>query len=318
MTGITAVDRLHVVDHPAPPGSPEWCRLVTASKVPAIVGESHYQSRYGVWCAMNGISVPPDHSMQDRFRTGHAMERALAWWWTDRHPEYRVSRDEVQLHNPGLNMPTVATLDRIATPVGRNRGPKTSRNIQFKTVGDYDDWSQLTDETLPAEWLIQVTWEMLVSGLTQHSTLIVAAGPYYDWEEFEVPFNPGLAAGLINRVRGFLGTLDGEPPVPAFPNDLKVARLRHPDVDPDAEPAVLIDELADSWVDGKREQKRLKADLRVLKKNLDVTTARLIESMGTSPEATNQNGFVVATRKVTKSGTIQTRFVDPTPKGKAA
>lgn len=315
MTTTPTPTSLCVVRQPAKPGTDEWARLVTASKVAGIVGESHYATPYSVWNTMNGIRVE-DSSMEDRFPTGHAMEHALAYWWAERNPEWRLSRGEVQVQNPHLGFDNAATLDRVATMVNRSRGPRFSRCVQFKTVRDWEEFQNLTPETLPVDWLIQETWEMLISGLVEHPAIIVVAGPYYEWREFEVPYVADFAEDLVASVHAFIATLDGHPPAPTAPNDYRIAKLRHPDIDDDADPVTVDADLAAAWDRAKTASKDAAAAKRAADKDAEIAGARLLEEMGRTAVAIDPDGHVLAKRVATKRG-VQLRHV-PLPKAVAA
>lgn len=306
MTGLT------IVDQPAAPGSPEWRRLVTASKIAGICGISPYATPYTVWHEMNGVEPPtPTQSAEDRFRTGHAMEAALAWWLADRHPEWQLSRGEVQVTRDDLGFPNAATPDRIATDRGCHRGRAHSRTVQFKTVGDYDEYRAIKDDgIIPDHWLTQICWEQHVSGLTRNPAVLVAAGPYYDWCELEVPYDAQLARVLVDRARGFVDSLDGAPPEPTAPADVRIARAAHPDIDPDADPVTIPDDLAVDWDAAKAAQKQARGEAKTADGAVDVVAARLLEAMGTAAEACTADGRVIARRVATKRG-IQLRWVKP-------
>ena len=54
-----------VVTNPPTPGSDEWLRRVTASKVPAILGVSRFKSQYTLWHEMAGL-VDVERMDEDR------------------------------------------------------------------------------------------------------------------------------------------------------------------------------------------------------------------------------------------------------------
>lgn len=311
MTQLQIPNRLHVVKDPAPPGTPEWERLVTASKVAGIVGESAYATPYSVWNTMRGIRVEPS-GMEDRFLTGHAMEHALAYWWAEKNPDWRLSRGEVQVTNPHLPFPNAATLDRIATRKGHVRSPKHSRCVQFKTVSDWEEYQNLTPETIPADWLVQETIEMLFSGLVQLSALIVVCGPFYEWKQLEVPWLPEFAIELVESTEHHLEL--EEPPAPTAPNDYKIAKLRHPDIDDDAAPVTIDADTAAEWDAQKTAAKLAGRMKRTADKHAEVAGAKLLEAMGTAATAINPDGYVIAKRVATKKG-VQLRHV-PLPEEK--
>lgn len=302
-------EKLHEVTNKAEPGSPEWCRMVTASKVAGILGESNYATPYSTHCLMNGHKEDIS-GMTDRFNAGHAFEGAMADWLLLNHPEWRLSRGEVQVTNPHLPFPNAATPDRIATVKNARRSPQNSRTVQFKTVQDWDEWANLTDETIPTDWLIQVTWEMLVSGLTENPAVLFTLGPYYAHREFLIEYDPDFARVLAEHVGKFLLTLDGEPPAPTAPNDYKIAKLRHPDIDDDAEPVTLDAGLAADWCRAKTAQKEADAAARRAKAESETIGAKVLEAMAGGAEATDPDGVVVATRSATKRG-VQLRFKAP-------
>jgi hypothetical protein len=61
------------------PGSPEWLRAITPSKVAAILGVSRWESPYSLWHRMKG-TVPPE-GPKDIFQIGHDYEPAAATRW---------------------------------------------------------------------------------------------------------------------------------------------------------------------------------------------------------------------------------------------
>lgn len=302
-------ETLHEVATKAEPGSPEWSRMVTASKVAGMLGESAYSTPYSTHCLMNGHKEDIS-DMTDRFNAGHAFEGVMADWLLLNHPEWRLSRGEVQVTNPHLPFPNAATPDRIATIKNARRSPKNSRTVQFKTVQDWEEWSNLTEETIPTDWLIQVTWEMLVSGLIENPAVLFVLGPYYSHQEFHIEYDADFARVLAEQVAKFLLTLDGPPPAPTSPRDYKIAKLRHPDIDDDADPVTLDEKLAADWVRVKTAQKEADAAARRAKADSETIGARVLEAMERGAEATDPKGVVIATRSATKRG-VQLRFKVP-------
>ena len=67
------------------PGTPEWMRLMTASKVAAVLGLSPWESRYSLWHRMAGL-IDPQPENDEKIR-GHYLEPAVAQWFADQHPE---------------------------------------------------------------------------------------------------------------------------------------------------------------------------------------------------------------------------------------
>ncbi|MER2224040.1 MAG: hypothetical protein ABS976_20875, partial [Rhodococcus sp. (in: high G+C Gram-positive bacteria)] len=58
-----------IVTDKAEPGSPEWLKLITASKIPSILGISRFKSQFSLWHEMAGNlpSEPIGMAQQDDF-----------------------------------------------------------------------------------------------------------------------------------------------------------------------------------------------------------------------------------------------------------
>src|ERR1700739_2760651 len=80
------------------PGSDEWARLITPSKVPAILGVSRWESAYPLVHRMGGNVPPADPS--DAFDLGHDTEAYAAARWLRRNPGWKLSHGEVQFRVP--------------------------------------------------------------------------------------------------------------------------------------------------------------------------------------------------------------------------
>ncbi|MBD0852737.1 hypothetical protein CU043_00415 [Corynebacterium striatum] len=52
-----------ILANPPAPGTPEWAKIVTASKVPALLGVSRFTSQYAAWHQLAGLI---DVDMMDR------------------------------------------------------------------------------------------------------------------------------------------------------------------------------------------------------------------------------------------------------------
>lgn len=287
---------LHVVKDPLPPGTEEWARTVTASKIAAIVGVSHYKSPYATWHEMNGLKPPqPTPQLQDRWHTGHAMELALREFWLRKHPGWRMSRGEVQCYNPDIPFPNRATLDSIATPDGKKRTPKNSHSVQFKTVSDYQQFIELSQDNIPEEWVIQVIWEMHTSGLIHNPAHLVVCGPYYKWIILEIHYDRELAELLEAKVVEFLATLNGNPPTPTLPADADIPRRVYPGLNR-GENVVIPEELAVQWDALKKREKAMNKDKRAFENEVKPLTAQVQELMGEAETATTPDGYVVAKR----------------------
>ena len=74
---------------PGAPGSAEWSRRMTASKVAGVLGLSKWASPYSTWLRMKGLLPSDDgRNMSDKAR-GHYLEDGVVRWWIDQHVAVR-------------------------------------------------------------------------------------------------------------------------------------------------------------------------------------------------------------------------------------
>ena len=71
------------------PGTAEWRTLLTASKIPAVMGTSPWSSRFTLWHEMAGTFTPEPINPAVLER-GHILEPAVAAWFQAQHPEWVV------------------------------------------------------------------------------------------------------------------------------------------------------------------------------------------------------------------------------------
>ncbi|YCU56695.1 hypothetical protein ACRYGV_18125 [Mycobacteroides abscessus] len=78
------------------PGSAQWSKVITPSKVAAILGVSRYESAYRLWHRMQGLVDP--EPPKEVFDIGHDLEAYAANRWRRRNLGWRLSEGEVQVH----------------------------------------------------------------------------------------------------------------------------------------------------------------------------------------------------------------------------
>ena len=252
----------HIITNPAPPGSPEWHRMISASKVPAILGLSRWQSQFALWHEMAGtVSVEP--LVGEHLDWGHDVEASLAKWWLRHNPGWNLNverdgRTELTYTDPALPFPNVATLDR------RARRGRRFHIIECKTARDIDTWGQPGDpDAIPADYYAQVMFQMGVSGIRSASLVVLGFGTP---EIHPVEFDPALYDAIVARCAAWWQSLDdGTPPdLDDHVTTYDTIRGMHPDIDRDA--VVEIDALeAVALLNGVRAEDDGKADARAAK-----------------------------------------------------
>lgn len=220
------------------PGSPEWSRTITPSKVAAILGEpddpvSRYESPFQLWHRMKGL-VPPE-APKDAFDMGHDVEAYAAARYRRAEPGWLLSPDEVQAHvHPAkFGFPAVATVDRRAV-----RGA-LRRVVEFKmarNLTDLEAWGDDLRGELPDDYHAQVSALMLFTGWTAEPGHLLVVGPYFNERIYSVAYDRSFASWIVTKCERFYRSLAGDEP-PELDNTLatyQCLRALHPDIDPDA------------------------------------------------------------------------------------
>jgi predicted phage-related endonuclease len=186
------------------PGSPGWLRLMTASKVAAILGASKWDSPRSMWHKMkNELPTEVETAVQSR---GHYLEPAVLAWWRDKHDAAAYT------HQPlfTLNGWAAATPDASAN-ILEGDTPRTVL-VEAKSARELEEWGQPGTDDIPGEYLIQCYWQMHVSGI--HRCYVPIIGTFLDFEEYVVDYDPEVGALLEERCREFMESLAAATPPP--------------------------------------------------------------------------------------------------------
>lgn len=223
-----------ILTNPPAPGSPKWQRMVSASKVPAILGLSRYTSQYRCWHEMAG-NLEPAGIDENVAAWGHIAESSIAAWWKRQNPGWQLNRPvrgrtELAYRDTALPFDHVATIDRRG--YNRNR-PHGNRHhiVECKTARHLDDWGRPVDEdSVPADYYAQVQFQMGVSGIHTASVCVLAFGQP---EIHTVEFSPTLFRGMVEKIENWCCTLEAGD-APDLDNSIatyEAIRGLHPDIE---------------------------------------------------------------------------------------
>lgn len=279
------------------PGSEQHSKMISPSKVGAILGLSRWESPRSLWLRMKGI-IPPE-APKDAFDTGHDVEPYAANVYRRRNPGWRVSPGEVQfvVDPEHFGFPAVATVDRRLVR-GRSR-----RVLQIKLARDLTDMEKFGDDftgDLPADYFTQVLVEMLFTGWTHLPGHLLALGPYYQHRIYEVTYNADTreeAAFVIEECRRFYESLAGDVP-PDLDDSVatyQAIRAQHPDIDPDTE-VELSSELADEFLTAT-------TGLKVAESTARLAKTRVLDVMKRAQYA-RSDGTLIARRQPSSRGSV--------------
>jgi len=206
------------------PGSPEWLKRMSASKISAILGFSVYDSPLSMWHKMNG-TIPPDPDTNIT-RRGHYLEPAIRAWFSDQHPDWRID------HPCG----TWVNTDRpwqSASPDGIVDLPSDEprRILECKSATNDWEWGEPGTDEIPLGYMAQVQWQLDTLGLDIAHVAVITS--FLDFREYVVTARPDDAAYLREQAQLFLASLrEGvQPTLDGHDQTYQAIRKLHPLID---------------------------------------------------------------------------------------
>jgi len=239
---------------PLIPGTTAWGRLITASKVSAILGLSPYDSPLSCWHKMKG-NVPLEQETEDH-RRGHYAESAILAWWRDQHPEVQGVTLQPQYRHPDLPW-AAATPDACA-----HFADKPGELVEVKTARSLDEWGTPGTDEIPAYYFVQTQFQMHIGRKAR--TYVPVWGPHFEMAEYVVDYDPDIANGIIARCAEFWASLEADTPPPLDDSvaTLQTLKTLHPDIDQEGtvqlDPAVAV-EFIDAGIAFTEAEKRKRA-----------------------------------------------------------
>ncbi len=244
---------------------------IGASEVAAVVGLA--PGAIDVWQRKVGLAEPFEGSSLTEF--GHRVERVIGEAWSERHPGVRI-------YTPGtLRHPkhewALASPDRVVAPVGLGRPARETWQslLEIKTVFfSGNDYGEEGTDQVPEKHLVQVAWQLAVTGL-QNATLVALVNG--DYREYPIARDLELEEMLLSQAGAWWQrhVVEGEAP----PSDGSEAyagylRRRYPaDMLPPIELTPELDDLVAKVKDAKARLKAVEAEESAL-------TAQLKASIG--------------------------------------
>lgn len=203
------------------PGSPEWTRLVSASKVAAILGISPWESPYSLWMTMTG-RAPREVRDSDAMQRGNFLENGVIDWWEAKHPEMDPAGRQYAARMEDW---AIATLDAIY------HGHEDMTALEVKTTSNTDEWGEPGTDQIPAHYYAQGLWQMACYPPVQRVVFAVL-GPFLNLAEYVIERDQTVIDDLIRRCRAFYDSLSQDEPPALDDHTATVATLRreHPDI----------------------------------------------------------------------------------------
>ncbi|WP_455112796.1 lambda-exonuclease family protein [Rothia mucilaginosa] len=281
---------------PAPtPGSDEWKRKITASKVASVVCKSPWTSKFALHAEMTG-RYEADPINPAVLEAGNILEPAVAGWF--------------QLHNPGVevreckkrNIPVwwvardsedfAATPDRIL--VDRETGEVTAL-LEIKTARVASEWGEEGTDEVPEHYRLQALWQMKCTGVKTVIFAVLHAGLRFatyrvEWDYADIAWLTAEAEVFMNAVR--TGKTPDYKEEPGAFSTYEVLRYYFPECNGEA---VM---LSDDLVYRTRRAKRLK---RLAARAEDIVKNELTAVMGNASAGVDYANRTVARRSQRKT-----------------
>ena len=279
------------------PGSPEWARLVTASKVAGILSISPRDSQYKVWCVMAGL-IPPDPE-NEAMRRGNMLEDAVLNWWLADNPDAIELGRQVTCQIPDEPW-AAATPDMIVTSGG------DTEIVDAKTASDDEGWGRPGTDEAPKYYIASSMWQLAMHPEAARVRLAVLFGRPFTMREYVIERDDELCGALIDHCRAFHATVVSGvmPPLDDSVATYEAVRAQHPDIDRDLD-VQITEAQASDWLASK-------AAIESADRWHRGATTVLLDQMGKARRAMC-DGSVIARRQPHASGSVSLVRVAPLP-----
>lgn len=212
------------------PGSAEWLRHMTASKVSAVMGTSPYESAFSLWHRMAG--QVPGEVENDEMRYGLIIEPALIAWFAATHPDLTLDPSQPFWLTSDRFPWAAATPDSIVVEPDGRRVP-----LEVKTGRDSWEWAESDTTWVPGEplpippgYFDQVQWQMLVMS-APHA--YVAADVMMSLRWYRIDRDVARQDLILAACQEFMDSLAAHqaPPIDGSTFTYRAIRELHPDID---------------------------------------------------------------------------------------
>lgn len=281
---------------PAPaPGTDEWKKKITASKVASVVCKSPWTSKFALHAEMTG-RYEADPINPDVLEAGNILEPAVAAWYA-RH-NHGVEVRECKKRNTPVwwvdkdNADFAATPDRIL--VDKETGEVTAL-LEIKTARVASEWGEEGTDEVPEHYRLQALWQMHCTGVRTVIFAVLHAGLRFatyrvEWNRYNIYELVDAATDFMDAVR--TGKTPDYREEPGAFSTYEVLRYYFPECNGEA---VM---LSDDLVYRTRRAKRLK---RLAARAEDIVKTELTAVMGNASAGVDYANQTVARRSQRKT-----------------
>lgn len=271
------------------PGSDEWLKLVSASKVAGILGHSPWTSPLASWFEMKGL-VPReevDLGENSPLTRGQYLEPAILQWWRDRH-ELLEYEEQVTAR---LGDWAICTYDAKALTASFEHIA-----IEAKSTSKWEGWGPKGTDQIPKYYMSQVWWQFLLDPKIER-IYVPVIGPGLEFREYVVerPSSADLN-GMMEKVYAFYASLshDTPPPLDGHVATLKTLSRLHLGI-ADGEIATVSDTIAGEYIEAELALKSAEERSRAAK-------SAIVAEVGRAHYIESESGIRVARRQAGRNG----------------
>lgn len=202
-------------------GSPEWEEVrrgkITATRIPAILGWSPWESRFSLWHRMAG-TVDAPRRQSDEMWWGTFMEDVIASWWKEKHPDRIAEWGGTWAHDE--HDWAVANPDYIVTATGG----APDGVLEIKNSRAYGQWGAPGTDEVPRHYWAQVQWQMYVVGVP-YAVVAVSVGGAPP-VEYRVERDEGAIGFMVEDALVFLDSIEQgkAPPLDSHEETSRIVR----------------------------------------------------------------------------------------------
>lgn len=279
----------------AVPGSDEWKKKLTASKVASVVCKSPWTSKFALHAEMTG-RYEPEPINPAVLEFGNLAEPLVAEWYQLHHEDVTV-RECKKKGAPvwwvdSANEDFAATPDRIL--VDKATGEVTAL-LEIKTARVASEWGEEGTDEVPEHYRLQALWQMKCTGVKTVIFAVLHAGLRFatyraDWNRYTVAELTAAATDFMDAVR--TGRTPDYKEEPGAFSTYEVLRYYSPECN--GESVMLSDDL----VYRTRRAKRLK---RLAARAEDIVKNELAAVMGNASAGVDYANRTVARRSQRKT-----------------
>lgn len=265
------------------PGSPEWVRRISPSKIAAILGISPWDSPRALFHKMRGEVAWDEES--EAMERGNLLEDGVLNWWRRHNPGHE---DWIDQHSMTIGDWCVATPDASVTDRDGCRAL-----VEAKTSSEYDAWGDPGTDEIPTPYFAQTTFAAHVFNLCGDPVdriYVPMLGPRLRFAEYVVDYDPQLGAQLMARAEQWRDLLAGDEP-PDLDDTVatwNAIRKLHPEIERGVEVELVEGEA--------RELVEFQAAMKAIEPALRLCKSTVVDRMGRAQYATYQ-GVRVARRQ---------------------